>query len=276
MLLYDLKAVEVRNNRWAFLSVTTGNGYRLLMQRAMIRSSLLFFAVIVPFIVTALANNADYLGSLVAVFSVALNIIFWCFIALFILNRIESGPTTVALLLGVWLMFSVVIPVSGKFFVEQTITVPKGGEILLLQREAVNDAWDLPKEVTMSPFLERHPQWVNTPKISRPFEWKWYYAFQQVGDQSVEHLSKELRSGITRRDNAMQIVSFISPPLLTKRLLSRTANTDIKAFQEYDACVRNFHLSLREFHYPMLFGDVAFSSEKMKSLPKFTPCKSQS
>jgi len=207
---------------------------------------------------------------------VALNIIFWCFIALFILNRIESGPTTVALLLGVWLMFSVVIPVGGKFFVEQTITVPKGGEILLLQREAVNDAWDLPKEVTMSPFLERHPQWVNTPKISRPFEWKWYYAFQQVGDQSVEHLSKELRSGITRRDNAMQIVSFISPPLLTKRLLSRTANTDIKAFQEYDACVRNFHLSLREFHYPMLFGDVAFSSEKIKSLPTFTPCKSQS
>jgi len=213
-----------------------------------------------------------YETDLLVVGGVALNVIFWCLITLAVSSRIESGPTTAALLLGCWLILAVVIPIGGKFFVEQTITVPKGGEILLRQREVVNNGWDLPKEATMAPFLERHPQWNNSPKVTRPFEWKWYYAFQQVGDQSVEHLSEQLRSGITRRDNAMKLVSLASPPLLTKRLLTRAANTDIAAFQRYDGCVRDFHLSLREFHYPMLFGNVEYSPDQMRGLPAFAPC----
>ena len=70
----------------------------------------------------------------------------------------------------------------------------------------------------------------------------------------------------------MGLVSLLSPPLLTERLLSRAANTDITAFQRYDNCVREFHLSLREFHYPMLFGDVKYSSDQMQKLPVFKPC----
>jgi len=272
LLLYDLRAVELRNNRWAFLSVTSGNGHRLLLQRSVLRSALLFIAIITPFTVAATVNKADSWSTLLVVGGVALNVIFWCLITLAVSSRIESGPTTAALLLGCWLILAVVIPIGGKFFVEQTITVPKGGEILLRQREVVNNGWDLPKEATMAPFLERHPQWNNSPKVTRPFEWKWYYAFQQVGDQSVEHLSEQLRSGITRRDNAMKLVSLASPPLLTKRLLTRAANTDIAAFQRYDGCVRDFHLSLREFHYPMLFGNVEYSPDQMRGLPAFAPC----
>ena len=274
LLLYDLRAVEIRNNRWAFLSVTGGNGNRLLLIRAALRSVLLFIAMVIPFLIAAIIHQAIGLGTLLVLAAVALNLIFWCFISLYVLTRVESGPTTAALLLGCWFILSIVVPVASKFFIEHTITVPKGGELLMTQREAVNDAWDLPKEATMDPFIERHPQWTNTPKIAKPFEWKWYYAFQQVGDQTVEQLSEQLRSGIARRDDAMGLVSLVSTPLLTKRLLSRAANTNVAAFQRYDSCVRNFHLSLREFHYPMLFGDVEYSSDQMRNLPTFKPCTS--
>ena len=272
LLLYDLRAVEIRNNRWAFLSVTSGNGNRLLIIRAVIRSALLFAGMVIPLLVAAVINNANGLNTLVIVACVALNLIFWCFLTHKLLTRIESGPTTAALLLCCWFIISVVIPVGGKFFVERIISVPEGGEILLTQREAVNDAWDLPKEATMTPFLARQPQWVNTAKIEKAFEWKWYYAFQQVGDQTVESISEQLRSAIARRDQAMGLISFVSPALLIKRLLSRAANTDIASFQHYDRCVRDFHLSLREFHYPMLFGDVEYSSDQMQKLPVFKPC----
>ena len=272
LLLYDLRAVEIRNNRWAFLSVTHGNGKRLLLARAALRSALLLIAMIVPFIISAISNQVPIGDAMLAVSAVALNLIFWCLIAQFVFMRVESGPTTAALLLACWFILSVVIPVGGKFFVEQIIAVPKGGEILLTQREAVNDAWDLPKESTMTPFIARHPQWLNTAKIEKPFEWKWYYAFQQVGDQTVEQLSQHLSSGIARRDEAMSLVSFTSPPLLTKRLLSRAANTDVAAFQRYNNCIRDFHASLREFHYPMLFGDLEYSAKHMLNLPEYKPC----
>ena len=272
LLLYDLRAVEVRNNRWAFLSVTSGNGRYLLIMRAALRALLLLIAGVTPFIVTAILKAVALSDVLLVLLAISINVFFWCALALLIIKKIDSGPTAAALLLGCWLLICVVIPVTGKLFVEQSITVPSGGEILLLQRETVNDAWDLPKEDTMVPFIKQHPQWANTTKIQRPFEWKWYYAFQQVGDQRVETLSKKLRDGIRRRDKAMKALSYVSPSLLTQRALTRVAQTDIQAFQAYEQCVRDFHLSLREFHYPMLFGDVEFSLEKMKALPQFTAC----
>jgi len=272
LLLYDLRAVEMRSNRWAFLSVTVKNGQRLLLGRSSLRSLLLYLAVIIPFIILSIINNADFSNSLLIAMAVALNCLFWCILAYFIFSRIESGPSTAALLLGCWFIMAVAIPVGGKYVVEQSITVPKGGEILLMQREAVNDAWDLPKETTMTAFLERHPQWNNTARITRPFEWKWYYAFQQVGDQRVETLSNELHSNIKRRDDAMSWIAIASPILLTERLLSQAAQTDVTSFQDYDRCVRSFHRRLRDFHYPMLFGDVAFSAEKMSKLPNFEVC----
>jgi ABC-2 type transport system permease protein len=70
----------------------------------------------------------------------------------------------------------------------------------------------------------------------------------------------------------MSSVALISPPLLTERLLSYAAKTDVASFQRYDNCVRKFHLNLREFHYPMLFGDVEYSSQKMAELPTFKAC----
>ena len=88
-----------------------------------------------------------------------------------------------------------IVPAAIKTSVETAVPLPDGGDILLTQREAVNDAWDLPKSATMDPFVERHPEWADYTEISQSFEWKWYYAFQQVGDQTVEPLSLAYREG---------------------------------------------------------------------------------
>lgn len=275
LLLYDLRAGELRNNRWAFLSATSGSGWKLLRHRAALRSFLLYLCIITPFATGALINGASWENTLLVMGAVALNVLVWFVLALLMTSRVKSGPTAAALLLASWFATAVAIPVGGKSVVESVIDVPKGGEILLMQREAVNEAWDLPKEATMNPFVKRYPEWAADANVSRPFEWKWYFAFQQVGDQTVEQLSKDLRSGIAERDQAMSIVSLISPSLLTTRLLSRAANTHISSFQRYDACVRDFHASLREFHYPMLFGRTEYSAEHMSKLPIYNPCPHQ-
>jgi len=86
LLLYDLRAVELRNNRWAFLSVTNGNGVHLLVQRAALRSALLFITVALPFLVTAMISGAAYGGNLLVLASIALNLVFWCIVALMVIN----------------------------------------------------------------------------------------------------------------------------------------------------------------------------------------------
>ena len=272
LLLYDLRAVEARNNRWDFLSATSGNGWKLLRTRAALRSYLLLLCVVIPFLVFAFINSGNAASIALVTAAITFNVLVWLLIALFVIYKIESGPTAATLLLGIWFSVSVALPVAGKLLIESAIAVPEGGEILLTQRETVNGAWDLPKDNTMKPFIERHPKWSDTAKIKRPFEWKWYYAFQQVGDQTVEPLSKALRLGVAKRDQAMSLVALVSPSLLTQRLISSATNTNMASFQRYDACVRKFHTSLREFHYPMLFGNTEYSQEHIAKLPTYAPC----
>ena len=164
------------------------------------------------------------------------------------------------------------MPVGAKSAVEGGIAVPNGGDILLTQRETVNDAWDLPKSATMEPFLVVHPEWTDYAEVNRPFEWKWYYAFQQVGDQAAQPLSEALYEGMAARDAAMAKVAMLSPALLSERALMALAETDVSQHLRYVTCARDFHAGLRHFYYPMLFGEQAFSEEALSNLPQFQPC----
>jgi len=149
--------------------------------------------------------------------------------------------------------------------------LPDGGDIVLTQREAVNDAWDLPKTDTMTPFLERHPDWTDYAQIETPFEWKWYYAFQQVGDQRAETLSQAYRSGRQQRDALIGKASFISPASLLQRQLEKLARTDMRSSLAYEQDGRDFHANLRAWYYPRLFPELPFDAEAAKrELPVYS------
>jgi ABC-2 type transport system permease protein len=58
--------------------------------------------------------------------------------------------------------------------------------------------------------------------------------------------------------------------LLTQRLLSNTASTNVQSMIDYENKVRAFHASLREFYYQQLFAAPEFSKSSLKRLPQFT------
>ena len=124
----------------------------------------------------------------------------------------------------------------------------------------------------MDAFVASHPEWVDHAHVSETFEWKWYYAFQQVGDQSVSDLVEALRDGVRKRDRVMGTVAWISPPLLVDRMFTRLAQTDIAAFQRYESCARDFHERLRKAHYPMLFEATPYDWEVLLNLEATRDC----
>ena len=231
-----------------------------------------FLSVILPFVGMALFTQAPLTLSLIVVLVVGLHLLFWLAVSRFVTARFHQGPTAATVLLACWLLFTTALPAAARVVVESLVPVPAGAELLLAQREKVNDAWDLPKAATMDPFVASHPQWKDGVEMKESFEWKWYYAFHQIGDESVKTVSDALRQGIARRDQLMGLASILSPPLAAERWLSHVAKTDRYHHQMYVSCVRDFHASLREFHYPMMFGNKEFSLEAMADLPKFQPC----
>ena len=272
-LLYDVNARERREARYELVCAASPLGERVLLIRAIARALLLVGAIGLPLLLLLLISGIP-LGAAIALLGIVIaHTAFWLVLSRFVTQRNIEGITAAISLVSVWILLAVVVPVLGKVGVERIYAVPNGGDILLTQRETVNDAWDLPKSATFEPFLEVHPEWSDYVDMDRPFEWKWYYAFQQVGDQVAEPLSSSLYSGMADRRDAVGWLSVLSPPLLVEQTMMKLADTDVSRHLHYIGCARAFHKRIRHFHYPMLFEQEPFSEAKMADLPEFEPCE---
>lgn len=272
LLLYDLRASERTMRRHDLLVATAGSSRSLWLPRALVRVTALALLLLIPLWVGALIEGTRANLALQASGIVVGSLLIWWLIVEFV-SRIDASPSILLTsLIGLWLALAIVVPAISKAAIEASNPVPDGGEILLLQRETVNDAWDLPKEATMEPFIKRHPEYADHSEIGEEdFEWKWYYAFQQVGDQVVEPLAKQYREARLARDTQASVAAWLSPTSLVERAFENLAGTNARSMIAYEDRVRNYHGELRAFYYPLMFPEEPYDEELLNGLPAFTP-----
>ncbi|GGB75325.1 DUF3526 domain-containing protein [Shewanella inventionis] len=274
LLLHDLRASEREAGRYDLLITTATKRQSLWLSRAIVICSALAIAILTPFIIGALYSAAAWGDILIVMAIVIAHLVFWMLVTLTFIASAkaakQSSAQIASILLGAWLFISVIIPVSSDIALNEIVHTPKGGDIVLTQREAVNDAWDLPFSATWEPFLSAYPQWKDHTEMDSQFEWKWYYAFQEVGDQKAGAISQAYRHALIEKDTLAGYLALLSPSMLTQRLLSSIAQTDTQASLQYEQQVRDYHAALRLFYYPLLFSKEPFSLEKLNNLPEFS------
>ena len=269
LLLHDLRAGERAAGRHDLLVATAGQPARLWRLRAALRAGGVFTCAALPLMVGAGLSGTAAPTLLAACAWLLLYLLFWTALCAAVAARQQTAEVILATLVSLWILLGVVVPAAGRLTIDRAVPLPSGADIILTQREAVNDAWDLPKAKTMTAFVERHPQWAADAAVERPFEWKWYYAFQQVGDQKAQALSQAYTAGRLQRDRLAGWLAWIAPPVLLQRSLQTLAATDVAASLAYEARVRTFHAQLREFYYPKLFRNQAFDPAAFAALPQF-------
>ncbi|MEM7351652.1 MAG: DUF3526 domain-containing protein [Acidobacteriota bacterium] len=269
MLMHDLRSGERASGRYDLLLATSADARMLWLSRAAWRVGALAFVLLVPLWIAGFVSGAGAAKLLGASFALLAHLLFWWAVIACVNTRTWTSTVNLTALIGLWLAFAVVAPAAIKAGVDAAIAVPEGGDIMLTQREAVNDAWDLPQEATMTPFVERHPDMEPYAEIEGTFEWKWYYAFQQVGDQIAEPLSVAYREGRARRDALAGRLAWLSPPAKLERALQRMAGTDAAAALQYEDEVRAFHASLRAYYYPPMFKGEPVTDGVLAERPNF-------
>ncbi|MEM9292666.1 MAG: DUF3526 domain-containing protein [Acidobacteriota bacterium] len=270
LLLHDVRSSERAAGRHEWLSATSGNDHSPWRTRSGIKVALLTSCLLLPLWIGGLASGSGAADLASASLLTALHLLFWWGVCSLIEGRGWNSSVNLVAACGVWLLLAVITPAAIQAVVDASIPLPDGGDIVLTQREAVNGAWDLPKEATMEPFIDRHPEWADHVEISRPFEWKWYYAFQQVGDQQAEELSLAFRDGRKQRESLAGTLSWLSPPALLERTLQRAAQTDGRSALEYEERVRRYHAELRAWYYPKLFPELPFDQGLLAEVPDFS------
>ncbi|WP_370979377.1 DUF3526 domain-containing protein [Agaribacterium sp. ZY112] len=269
IVLYDLRAGEQRAGRFNLLEATAIRPVVLWGLRVWVRATAVFLCLIIPLFVGGLVAGASLTSLLTVAAVVFLYSAFWSFLCFKLSAWRQSAPIILMALTAIWLLTAVAIPAAARLAVDRLVPIPDGADILMLQRESVNDAWDLPREATMDKFFQRYPEYVSYEPVSSSFEWQWYYAFQQVGDQEAESLSKAYRQGRVQRDNIAAWLSLLAPPSLLERTLQSLAGTDMKASNTYEQQVRDYHAQLRAFYYPKFFFHETFDKNSLQKLPVF-------
>lgn len=268
-LFHDLTSGEREAGRLRTLQALPHGGPGLWLRRAALRFGLLWLALAIPVAAGALYGSAPLAGVLAILAIVAGYLAIWITATALVSRLRWSSIANAATLAAAWLVVTLILPTLANVVINRAIPVEQGSEIALAQREAVNGAWDIPREETMRRFYAGHPEWDGIRPLPEAFHYKWYFAFHQVGDESVADQVREYRSGLERRDAAGRALGWALPGVGVQAALTRLAHTDLEAQLAYQDRIRGYHERLRVFYYGYLFNHRPFQRSDFNRAPSW-------
>jgi len=267
-LFHDLHSGEREAGRERTLNALPGSS-ALWRRRTGLRLLLLWAALALPFVIAAAVEGVAVGTILLVVLLIAAYLLFWTEQAALVSRLRWSSVANAATLAAAWLVLVLVIPTLANVGINAALPVNQGAEIAMAQREAVNRAWDVPREDTMRRFYAHHPEWADSAPLGPAFHYKWYLAFHQNGDESVADRVRAYRGGLEARDAAGRALGWVLPSVGVQGLLTRLARTDLQAQLAYQDRIRAFHQRLRTFYYGYLFRDRPFAKADFARAPRF-------
>jgi ABC-2 type transport system permease protein len=268
-LLYDLVSGERRAGRLATLMALPQAGTGLWLRRTVLRAALVALALLLPVLVAALLLGTPVAALATAVLATLAYLAFWSGLALAVGCRGRSPAAHATALMGCWALLTLVLPTLAHTALQRALPAAQGVELALAQRETVHGAWDRPREQTMERFFTSHPQWQDTAPLPAGFHWKWYFAFQQLGDEDVAQDVHAWRVALQARQRWTERLGWLLPGVGVQTALHRQAATDLAAQLDYQDAVADFHAQLRGFFYPHLFDARPFTVEDLARMPQF-------
>jgi len=269
-LFHDLWSGEREGGRLPMLQAQPKARRRIWLPRIGVRLGLVLSALLLPFLCGAVIAGAAPGRTLLFAALIGLVCLFWTGVALLVASRGVRSAVNAAVLAALWFIGTLVAPAAANIAINAVVPVPDGAELARENREAVHAGWDKPKPDTMRRFFAVHPEWRNTAPLTVPFHWKWYYAFQHLGDLHVTQMSRAYRQGVARREQLASRLGWLLPPLGLQHAMHEVAGTGVTAQLAYQGRIRAYHAELRRFYYPYLFGEERpFTGQDFARAPEF-------
>lgn len=269
-LLHDLVSGERQAGRLRMLLALPGGGARLWGRRAGLRLAAAWGCLCLPLLPAAAVQGAGLLAAGTALAVAAAYVLFWGGLCLLLATRPWSSTAHGMALVGGWVVLTLVLPSLAQGLLARAIPVEEGVQLMLRQRQNIHGAWDEPRDATMQKFFRSHPQWRDTAPLPPHFHWKWYYAFQQLGDESVAADVQAYRSGLAARQAWTRRLGWLLPGVGAQAALHRLAQTDLTAQLAHQVRIEAFHRQIREFYYPYVFNDRPFGPQDFARMPGFS------
>lgn len=270
-LLHDLWSGEREAGRYHALAALPQARKRLWTARVLVRVGGVLVALLLPFFAGAIIAGTLPLRALGFAGLIVLVVLLWTAIVLLVARRGGRSAVHAASLAAIWFALTLVAPAGANLAINAAVAVPDGAALARENREHVHAGWDRPRDQTMRDFLKLYPRYASGAAIPPTFHWKWYFAFQHLGDRHVAQQSQAYREGIARRADLARLAGWLLPPAGLAQAMTQLARTDVAAQLDYQMRIRAYHQRLREFYYDYLFSEKPFGPEELQRVPRFDP-----
>jgi ABC-2 type transport system permease protein len=270
VLAHDALTRERESGRFPLLLAQGGSAGPLLAARVTIRTLAVGLTCTLVFGLACarlhIPLTAEALGWLAATWS---HLAAWAGLTAWIAAATRTPTASLAGALTLWIAQVVLLPALLNLSLATALPVREGLELTVRQRQESHAAWDKPRAETMEKFFVHNPDWSGTPPVTGRFAWKWYYAMQQTGDESVAAASAAYRENLRARQRITARLAWLAPAAYAQLLFSQRAGSDLDAHLAYLDRVRAFHAELRAYFYPMVFADRNLTPADYAAFPHF-------
>jgi len=184
-----------------------------------------------------------------------LYIIFWFTITFFVIVFKKSSGFNVLLLLSIWLTLIILLPAGINAYLSSKYPVPEALSTAIAQRDGYHTKWDTDKHATIEKFYEHYPQFKEYGYPTDGFNWLWYYAMQQMGDDDSKNEQEALNEKIKLRKHISKQIASVVPNMHMQLAFNVAAGTSMNQHMDYLQDTEAYHEKLRLFFYPKIFEE---------------------
>lgn len=167
--------------------------------------------------------------------------------------------------LGVWLVFTLIVPALLNLFVLANEPLPNRSEMIHTLRTMNDQNWEQPKSFVLDEFYTGNPQFNDRDTIDF---YKWYYASFTLLDKEANLMNDAFEKQVNKRNTLLEKWKWLAPAAMVHEKLSELSNTDRESHLEFMKEVHAYHKELKELYYTRIFSGDQFNTEDLQTLEK--------
>ncbi len=252
---FNLLSEETETGTWRLVAVQTPSKLRYLLTKLSVRVLLIYSVLALLFMVAKIVLSIPFDTNFILFLLLSLvYVAFWFGLCFFIINFKKSSGFNALSMLSIWLVLLILLPAGINAYVSNKYPVPEALSTMISQRDGYHTKWDNDKKETLQKFYDHYPQFEAFGYPTDDFNWTWYYAMQQMGDDDSAKDTRALRKKITERETTSKQLSAFLPNMHLQLAFNELAGTSLEQHLNFLDATGHFHEELRLFFYPRIFS----------------------
>lgn len=272
---YNLLSQEKEQGTWQLLNVHTLRPLRLMFCKLFVRYLvvivLLAVLLLSAVLIVQIPADAKFFAFCLTIFCY---VTVWFSISFFVVGLHKNSNTTALLLMSIWALLCILFPAIINSYITWRYPVKEAYSTFLKQRDGYHKKWDADPRSTMNAFFRHYPAYRHYTWNSPKFNYMWYYAMQQLGDDEAALDSRAMFDKLQQRGRASADFSMVFPPMLAQLNFTNVAGTGLSDHLFFLDHTATFHERKKLHFYPRIFGDSIIANEDWsRHTPEFAPAK---